>query len=106
MRTETTSITRDTNKSHPLFVPDFKMADLLKLDKYFAPQILLLLYWPSMVVVILSFGFLFLIGILGLFSAEAELLNALLVLMIGLLGFVFGPLYLRLFFELMAVRFK
>jgi len=61
MSAETTNMS-DTNKKHPLFVRDFKMVDLLKLDKYFAPQILLLLYWSSMIVVILLFGFLLWLG--------------------------------------------
>jgi len=102
MSAEITNVNNIT-KNNPLVIQGFKVYDLLRLDKYFSPQILLFFYRLSMGGLILSSFLLFLIGLIGVFS---DPLNALIVMATGLFGLTLAPLGLRVFFELMAVRFK
>jgi len=70
-----------------------KFTDLLKLDKFFAPKIILVLYWIAMVsVVFAAIGSVVSAGIFGLLVAPFVLL--------------LGGLYVRLIFETMSVFFS
>jgi len=83
---------------------DFK--DLLKLDKFFAPKILLVLYWITMVFLLLGGIFTFLGGIGAIFSPYGSALVGLGTMVGGLIIVTVGALYLRLLFETMTVFFS
>jgi len=84
----------------------FNILDLLKLDKFFAPKILLLLYWISLVFVLLAAAFTTFGGMVGMFSRYGSGLLGFAQMIGGLVFLVVGPLYLRLLFETMTVFFS
>jgi len=81
----------------------FKPLDLLKLDNFIAPTLLLVLYWISMVGGVLLSLFTLISGLIGLFQ---HFLVGIGTLLIGLLMLFLLPLYIRVIFEMGVVFFN
>jgi len=81
----------------------FNPLDLLKLDHFIAPTLLLVLYWVSMIGGILFSLFTLISGVIGLFQS---FLTGVGTLVIGLLLFLLLPLYIRVLFELIMLFFN
>jgi len=81
----------------------FKPLDLLKLDKFISPTILLVLYWISMVGGLLLSVFTLISGLIGLFQ---HFLVGVGTLLIGILMLFLLPLYTRVLFEMLIAFFK
>jgi len=81
----------------------FKLLDLLKLDNFISPTILLVLYWISMVGGLLLSVFTLISGLIGLFQ---HFLVGIGTLLIGLLMLLLLPLYIRVLFEMLVAFFN
>jgi len=81
----------------------FKPLDLLKLDNFISPTILLVLYWISMVGGLLLSVFTLISGLIGLFQ---HFLVGIGTLLIGLLMLLLLPLYIRVLFEMLVAFFN
>jgi len=96
--------TETGNTGNSLVPQNFNIADLLKLDRFFAPKILLVLYWISMVGVALSAILTVLGSLATMFTVSFAF--GFLQFIFGLLLLALGPLYIRLLFEMMTVFFS
>jgi len=81
----------------------FKPLDLLKLDHFISPVILLMLYWISMVGGLLLSLFTLISGLIGLFQ---HFLVGVGTLLLGVLMLILLPLYIRVLFEAMTAFFN
>jgi len=81
----------------------FKPTDLLRLDNFLAPTLILVFYWIAMVVVILWSLFQIGAGLITLFNS---FLAGTGLLVLGIFSLVLSPLFVRLVFEQMIVLFK
>jgi len=93
----------DTNPAHRFEKYGFKPADLLKLDNFLAPTLILIFYWFAMVMAILWSLFQIGVGFVTLFDS---FLAGLGLLVLGIFSLVLSPLFVRLVFEQMIVLFK
>jgi len=81
----------------------FKPADLLKLDNFLAPTLILIFYWIAMVVVVIVC----LVQIVaGLALMAHNFVGGLGLFFLSLISLVLSPLLVRLVFEQMIVLFK
>jgi len=81
----------------------FNPADLLKLDNFLAPTLILIFYWITMVLTIL--GCIIQIGS-AFYMMRLDFISGLGWLVLGLISLVLSPLLVRLVFEWMIVLFN
>jgi len=93
----------DTNPAHRFEKYGFKPADLLKLDNFLAPTLILIFYWIAMVSTILWCIVLMVRGLIGMGQVFVIGLG---MFFGGLILLVLAPLFVRLVFEQMIVLFN
>jgi len=81
----------------------FQPLELLKLDHFISPTILLVLYWISMMGGLILSLFMLISGLIGLFQ---HFLVGIGTLLLGLLMLLLLPLYIRVLFEMLIAFFN